>query len=280
MLTYVDGVGPDDPDANEAVFRALNDRSRRHLLDHLHERDGRTLTELSELLPGMTRFGVMNHLKILERGGLVTTARAGRTKLHYLNPVPIQLVYDRWIDKFTAPLVAALGDLKTNLERGAPPMSPTADGAPSHLYETYIRCRPEVVWAALVDGDQTVRYYYGTRVESDWGPGDPVRYLSADGDVVADGRVVTADEPSRLEMDFHPRWDAELEAEGAVRMVWLIEPADGPPGSVGPLTKLRVEYHDLDPTGPTYRDFTGGIPFIVAGLKTLLETGDPLAAPA
>jgi DNA-binding transcriptional ArsR family regulator len=104
--------------ADDLVFRALADPSRRHLLDLLFERDGRTLTELDSELD-MTRFGVMKHLKVLEDAGLVTTRRHGREKLHFLNPVPIRLVHDRWIDKYTEHKISALAELKTELERDA-----------------------------------------------------------------------------------------------------------------------------------------------------------------
>jgi DNA-binding transcriptional ArsR family regulator len=103
----------DDP-----VFKALADPTRRHLLDRLFERDGRTLTELESELE-MTRFGVMKHLRVLEDAGLVVSRRSGRTKLHYLNPVPIRLIHDRWIDKYTERHVSALADLKTQLEETA-----------------------------------------------------------------------------------------------------------------------------------------------------------------
>jgi len=101
---------------DDAVFRALADPTRRHLLDQLFERDGRTLGELEQDLE-MTRFGVMKHLKVLEEAGLVITRRSGREKLHFLNPVPIRLVHDRWIDKFTERHVSALADLKHRLEQ-------------------------------------------------------------------------------------------------------------------------------------------------------------------
>jgi DNA-binding transcriptional ArsR family regulator len=101
---------------DDRVFRALADPTRRHLLDRLYERDGRTLTELESELE-MTRFGVMKHLRVLEEAGLVTTRRSGREKLHFLNPVPIRLVHDRWIDKYTERRVSALADLKTALEK-------------------------------------------------------------------------------------------------------------------------------------------------------------------
>jgi DNA-binding transcriptional ArsR family regulator len=100
----------------DEVFRALADPSRRSLLDQLFAEDGQTLSALEERLP-MTRFGVMKHLGILERAGLVVTRRRGREKLHYLNPVPIRLVHDRWVSKYVEPWVAGLSELKDDLER-------------------------------------------------------------------------------------------------------------------------------------------------------------------
>ena len=97
------------------MFRALADPTRRLLLDRLFERDGRTLTELESQLE-MTRFGAMKHLRVLEEAGLVVTRKEGRTKLHYLNPIPIRLIHDRWIDKYTERQVSALADLKNELE--------------------------------------------------------------------------------------------------------------------------------------------------------------------
>jgi DNA-binding transcriptional ArsR family regulator len=103
---------------DDRVFKALADPTRRHLLDRLFEREGRTLSELESELD-MTRFGVMKHLRLLEEAGLVVTRRQGREKLHYLNPVPIRLVHDRWIDKYTEHRVSALAELKTQLEETA-----------------------------------------------------------------------------------------------------------------------------------------------------------------
>lgn len=111
MVTYLDVV-----DDGDSVFRALADPTRRHLLDRLFERDGRTLTDLESDLD-MTRFGVMKHLRVLEEAGLVVTRKAGREKLHFLNPVPIRLIHDRWINKYTERQVTALVDLKTQLEQ-------------------------------------------------------------------------------------------------------------------------------------------------------------------
>ena len=103
---------------DDRVFKALADPTRRHLLDRLFARDGRTLTELESELE-MTRFGVMKHLKVLEDADLVIARRSGREKLHYLNPVPIRLIHDRWIDKYTERRVSALSDLKSELEQSA-----------------------------------------------------------------------------------------------------------------------------------------------------------------
>ena len=103
---------------DDRVFKALADPTRRFLLDLLFTRDGRTLTELASELE-MTRFGAMKHLRVLEEAGLVVTRRAGREKLHFLNPVPIRLVHDRWIDKYRERRVSALAELKTQLEETA-----------------------------------------------------------------------------------------------------------------------------------------------------------------
>jgi DNA-binding transcriptional ArsR family regulator len=103
---------------DDRVFRALADPTRRHLLDRLYERDGRTLTELESELE-MTRFGVMKHLRVLEEAGLVVRRRSGREKLHFLNPVPIRLIHDRWIDKYAERRVSALANLKSDLEETA-----------------------------------------------------------------------------------------------------------------------------------------------------------------
>jgi uncharacterized protein YndB with AHSA1/START domain/DNA-binding transcriptional ArsR family regulator len=246
----------------EPVFRAMADPSRRLLLDRLFERDGQTLGELCRHLPSMTRFGVMRHLEVLEAADLVTARRAGREKRHYLNPVPIRLVHDRWISKYAEPVVGAMAALKQHLEVRPMP-------APQHVYSVYIRTSADALWRAITDGDQTVRYYYGTRVASDWRPGSPVVYTYPDGTVAADGDVLEVEAPRRVAMTFRARWDPELEAEGPVRQAWEIEPAgDG-------TCRLTVTTDGMGVR--TEKEFVGGIPLIVSGLKTLLETGEPLA---
>lgn len=243
------------------AFRALADPNRRVLLDRLFERDGQTLGELCAHLPEMTRFGVMKHLGVLEDAGLVTTLKVGRQKHHFLNPVPIRLVHDRWIGKFAEPIVGAMSMLKSRLEI---PMD-TID----HVYTVFIKASPERVWRAITDGDDTSRYYYGTRVASDWAAGSAIRYDYPDGSIAADGEVLAMEPGRSVTMSFHPRWSPELEAEGPVRMTWSVE------GAEDGASRLTVTTA-LVPGSRTDAEFRGGVEYIVSGLKTFLETGAPL----
>jgi uncharacterized protein YndB with AHSA1/START domain/DNA-binding transcriptional ArsR family regulator len=249
-----------------AVFRALGDPSRRLLLDRLFDRDGQTLGELAAALPEMTRFGVMRHLDVLESAGLIETRRVGREKHHYLNPVPIRLVADRWIGKFAEPVVGRMAAIKHDLE--APEML-----APDHVDSVLIRATPDRIWRAITDGAETARYYYGTRVESSWAVGDRVAYSYPDGSIAADGEVVEVVPGRRVVMTFHARWSPEIDAEGPVRMTWEVEPAgEG-------VSKLTVVTSGALEGGVVQREFAGGIEYIVSGLKTWLETGERLMTP-
>lgn len=250
-------------DSTAPAFRALADPSRRILLDRLFERDGQTLGELTGHLPEMTRFGVMRHLDVLESAGLITTRREGREKRHYLNPVPIRRIHDRWISKYAAPVVGTMSAIKDHLE--APPMAVPPDEI-EHVYSIFINASPERVWRAITDGDDTVQYYYGTRVNSDWRVGSRVSYDYPDGTVAADGEVIECTPPTRLETTFLARWDPEAEAEGPLRHVWELEPADG-------ATKLTVTTKGLKKGSRQAEGFGNGIIFIVSGLKTLVEGG-------
>jgi len=247
------------------VFRALSDPSRRVLLDRLFERDGQTLGELCTHLAEMTRFGVMKHLDVLAAAGLVTTRRVGREKRHYLNPVPIRLMHDRWISKFAEPVIGAMSAMKRHLEA---PVSTF-----EHVYSVFIQAPPDRVWRAITDGVETAQYYYGTRVDSTWAVGAPLTYAYPDGSTAADGTVLEIDPPNRLKMTFHARWDPDIEAEGPVEMAWVLE-------AQGEATKLTVTTSGLVEGSRTATDFAGGIVYIVSGLKTFVETGRPIAAGA
>jgi uncharacterized protein YndB with AHSA1/START domain/DNA-binding transcriptional ArsR family regulator len=246
----------------EAIFRALGDPSRRTLLDRLFERDGQTLHELGVRLD-MTRFGVMKHLRVLEAAGLVATRRAGREKLHYLNPVPIRLIHDRWISKYAAPWVGALGALKAELE-GAPM------GRPSHVYEVYIRTTPQELWDAITRPELTRQYFYGSSVESDWKVGSPVIHRMANGSIALEGTIVEAVPPRRLVTTFVMVHDEEARRDRPSRVTWEIEP-------LGAVCKLTVTHDDFDGETRTYRQVARGWNPVLSGLKTLLETGEPLA---
>ncbi len=248
------------------LFRALADPHRRALLDALFLRDGRTLGELCALLPRITRFGVMKHLRVLEKAGLVTARKAGREKLHYLNPVPIRLIHDRWISKFTEPWVGALADLKHRLE--VPMSSDTVPARPKRVYEVYIRTTPERLWEAIVSGETTPLYYFGAIVESDWRPRSPYRYRMPDGSVTIAGTLLEVDPPRRLVMTFAARWDAEVAADAPTRVTWEIEP-------LGEACKLTLVHDEFDGETATFHQVEGWSQ-ILSGLKTLLETGKPL----
>src|SRR5271165_4083599 len=139
----------------DTVFRALADPTRRSLLDELFREDGQTLSMLEERF-SMSRFGVMKHLKQLEEAGLVVTRRRGREKLHFLNPVPIRLIHDRWVSKYAEPWAAALSDLKQELEKQM-----------EKVFEIYIRTTPERLWEAITDPEIRQKYNFGASVNSD-----------------------------------------------------------------------------------------------------------------
>lgn len=247
------------------VFRALADPSRRLLLDALFERDGRSLGDLEALLPAMTRFGVMKHLRVLEDAGLVVSRKAGRSKLHYLNPVPIQQIAERWIDKFAAGRIAALTALRQHLEER--PMQASATTSPAHVYEIYIGAPPDKVWQAIVDPTFTAQYFFGTLVDSSWTPGAPLAYRYPDGTLAADGEIVEIDPPRRLVHTFNAVWDDAVSADAAHTVTWELEPA----GAAA--CKLTVLHDGFAGETATLEQVKGGMAVILGGLKTLLETG-------
>ena len=258
-------MSSDDP-----AFKALADPTRRELLDLLFDREGRTLNELHALVQprtgGMTRFGVMKHLKILEAAGLVVTRKVGREKRHYLNPVPVQLIYDRWVSKYTRPGVTTLVDLKDELERGAAMSSP-----PNQVYQVFIRATPEQIWDAITKPEFTARYFYGSRVQTTGKAGTPIRHLAANSDELwGDDTVLESDRPRRFVHTWRSLYNPELAAEPKSRVTWEIEP------QAGGVCKLTVTHDQLDGSPKTAASVSGGWMFIISGLKTLLETGEPL----
>jgi len=246
-------------DDDNQVFKALSDPTRRFLLDALFHRDGQTLTEL-EAGVAMSRFGVMKHLGLLEEAGLVVTRRSGREKLHFLNPVPIRLIHDRWIDKYTEPMAAALSGLKQRLE-----------STMEKVYEIYIRTTPERLWQAITDPEIRSKYNFGAGVESAWTAGSPLRMGAADHSLLlGEGEVLEADPPYRLVHTMTALWSDEVQREGASRVTWTIEP-------VGDSCQLTVVHDQLRDGANS--ELYGGWPMILSGLKTWLETGELLTTP-
>src|SRR5256885_7221143 len=194
----------------DAVFKALADPTRRGLLDELFERDGQTLSALERRLP-MTRFGVMKHLRVLEEANLVTTKRRGREKLHYLNPVPIRLVHDRWVSKYAEPWAATLTGLKRRLE-----------DTMEKVFEIYIKTTPERLWEAITDPELRAKYSFGVATTSEWTQGSS--YSSGVPGVIdiAEGENVEVDPPNRLVQTFTALWSDEVKAVGPSRITWEI----------------------------------------------------------
>lgn len=245
-------------DEMDPVFKALADPHRRHLLDRLHERDGQTLSELQGYLP-LSRFGCMKHLRVLEEAGLVTSHKVGREKFHYLNPVPIQRAYDRWVEKFARPWTRMLSGLKWSVEGS------NMSSKPEHVYEIYIESTPERVWQAITDPELTQRYYFGTRIESDFGAGAPYVYRGADGAAMLDGTIVESQPPRRLVMTFRPLWMGQGEDTPISRVTWEIEPDEEQ-------SKLTLIHEGLEPGSDIANDVRSGWAKIISAMKTVLET--------
>ncbi len=243
----------------DEVFKALADPTRRELLDELFRADGQTLSALEERFP-MTRFGVMKHLRQLEDAGLVVTRRRGREKLHFLNPVPIRLIHDRWVSKYAEPWVAGLSGLKRELESSM-----------EKVFEIYIRTTPERLWDAITDPQIRAKYNFGAGVTSDWTPGsDYTMEVKARGLVLGEGTNLEVEPPRRLVQTMTALWGEDVRAAGTSRITWDIEP-------VGDSCRLCVT-HDQLPEGASEQLY-GGWPMILSGLKTWLETGELLTTP-
>jgi uncharacterized protein YndB with AHSA1/START domain len=253
---------------DENVFKALADPTRRKLLDRLFRRDGQTLGALADGLD-MTRFGAMKHLRVLEDAHLVATRKVGREKLHYLNPIPIRRLHDRWISKFREPITEALVMLKDELE-GNEVMN-----EPHHVYEVYIRTTPEKLWRAITDGSITRKYFHKTRVESTFQKGASIAYLLDDGSHALDGEILEVVPQKRLVVTFVMTHDAEARRDRPSRVTWEIEAGDK-----SGVCKLTLMHDDFDGETTTYRSVRFGWNPVLSGLKTILETGAPLEIPA
>ena len=246
--------------AGDAVFKALADPTRRALLDRLRERNGQTLAELCEPLD-MARQSATQHLGLLEAANLITTIRRGREKLHYLNPVPLWDIAERWIEKFERPRLRTLSAIRRRAEED------TMTERPDYVYVTYIQSTPERVWDALTDADLTAGYWGHSNV-SDWRPGSPWEHRRVDGSDIADvaGIVLESERPRRLAMTFDPPGAAP--PQGPSRVTFDIEPYHE-------IVRLTVTHENLADESALEAS-SAGWPAVFANLKSLLETGHEL----
>jgi uncharacterized protein YndB with AHSA1/START domain len=202
----------------------------------------------------------MKHLKLLEDAGLVVSRRQGREKLHFLNPVPIRLVHDRWVHKYAEPLVAAMSDLKQELEQTM-----------EKVFEIYIRTTPERLWEAITDPDIRAKYNFGAGVTSDWKQGSKFEMgVERLGMALGEGEVLEVDPPRRLVHTMRALWSDEVKDEGFSRVTWDIE-------QIQDSCRLTLT-HDQLREGANDQLY-GGWPMILSGLKTWLETGELLTTP-
>ncbi|WP_134740516.1 SRPBCC domain-containing protein [Nocardioides sp. 503] len=258
----------------DEVFKALADPTRRLLLDRLRVRDGQALGELCGSLD-MSRQSATQHLDQLVRVGLVTVVRRGRERLHYLNPVPIHDIGERWVAAYAAPRLAAISAIKTRAEEQS-----MTSPIPTYVYVTYIRATSGAVWHALTDADTTARYWAHANV-SDWQPGSTWEHRRTDGSEAVDvvGTVLEAEPPTRLVVTFED--SDEVREHGPSVVTFLVEPHED-------IVRLTVTHENL-PNPEMLQGISSGWPAVLANLKSLLETGDvlptdpwavPSAAPA
>ena len=231
----------------------------------MREKDGQTLSELELAFPSLTRFGVMKHLKVLEYASLIATRKDGRFKYHYLNPVPLQTIADRWISSFAAPWTPSLSQRKWELEKGSDMHS-----KPKQVYTTIIRTTPTALWDTLTNPEVTPHYYYGFAVQNGVEAGGDFSYAAPVAEMQGiKGKILETVRPTKLVTSFQGCWDEAMQYDAPSRVTFEIE-------QQGDFCKLTLIHDEFDGETATYHGVSGGWPGILSGLKTLLETGKPL----
>lgn len=252
----------DNQENDDKVFKALGDPTRRLLLDCLYRKNGQTL---SELLPttNMTRQSVTQHLDLLEEANLISTAKRGREKFHYINPVPLHEVYERWVRKFEMDRLSLLYELKHHLER----TGDMTDKSASFVYVTYIRTTPEKVYEAIVTPEIAGRYW-GHKNVSDWSPGANWAHIRTNSDETVEivGKVVQAEPPNLLVLTWAAASRADDPAEES-RVRFEIDAQDSG------MVKLTVTHDQLQPGSGMEKGISRGWPLVLSSLKSFLETG-------
>jgi uncharacterized protein YndB with AHSA1/START domain len=251
----------------DAVFKALADPSRRKLLDELRKENGQMLSELCEHLD-MTRQAVTKHLVLLEKANLIAVVWRGREKLHYLNPMPLHEIYERWIGKYERHRLQALSDLKKVSNKPKPRKSNMMK-KDQFVYVTYIRTTPERLWKALTEPEFTRKFWCNTTQESEWKPGSSWKIMAPDGMLTDSGEVLEIEPNRRLVLKWRNEFRPELKAEGYSRLTYQLE-------KEGKSVKLTV-IHEIEKEDSKFiQAVSTGWPHILASLKSLLETGESL----
>lgn len=248
------------------IFKALSDPNRRKLLDMLHASDGQTLNDLCEPLD-MSRFGVMKHLNILEEAELITTRKVGREKLHYLNAVPIRHIYERWVSKYAEPWVIGLTSLQNELEREM-----NMEKKPCHVNRIAIKAKPEQVWQALTDPAKTSKFWFNCAIRSTWEIDTPFELWNGK-EKKAEGIILEMDPPRKLMMSWRFISFPGTERDTPSRLTWEISSHDELHG----VTLVTVVHDEFEMAISTEKILENGLPIVLSGMKTLLETGEMLA---
>ncbi len=248
----------------EKTFKALSDNSRREMLDIIKNKPGITVIELTGYF-SFSRYGVMKHLKMLEEAELFTYVREGKYKKMYINVMPIQTIYDRWISKYSALWANNLSQLKYKLETGVD----MSKSDKKQVYVTYIKTTREKLWEALTNGELTKQYFYGTELTGEITPGGKIDYVGVDKEgnqkVEVTGNVTEVVEYEKFVHEF----DFPGSDESPSRVTYEIEETDG-------LVKLTLTHDQFDIDSKAFEETQGGWPYILSGLKTYLETANPL----
>jgi DNA-binding transcriptional ArsR family regulator len=252
--------------SEDEVFKALSDPNRRRILDLVKARPGITVSELAESFD-FTRYAVMKHLRVLENAELIVPRRSGRSKELFLNAIPIQTIYDRWISQFSAMWASSLTALKYRLEKEETMSSPS----PKQVYVLYIRTTAEKLWKAITDPELTLQYFHNTAVESKFDKGSSIDYILTAEDGTSrsavTGEIVEVDPKRRLVHSFR----FQKSDDPASKVTYDIE-------EMGDVVKLTLT-HEFESEDETFKGTSEGWPSILSGLKTLLETGEPLPKP-
>lgn len=249
------------------IFKALADPSRRKLLDLLQVSNGQTLNDLCVPLD-MSRFGVMKHLNLLEEAGLISTRKAGREKLHYLNAVPIRQIYERWVSKYAEPWVIGLTSLQNELKRES-----NMENKPRNINRIAIKAKSEQVWQSLTDPAKTSKFWFNCAIRSTWEIESPFELWDG-AEKKAEGIILNLDPPNKLVMSWRFISFPGTESDTPSRITWEI----GAHADFHGVTLVTVVHDEIEQSAHTAKILENGLPIVLSGMKTLLETGERLTS--